>query len=118
MPPKAKKRKVKESEEEVLLQEKLTEAFFKYRYEAETEEEDGNVGMFATEEDEMPKIHVSDMERVAEDVGVEWDEAVMSLLGLEQRQKGIIDMGTMKLIIATLKVKFESIILNTYTPSL
>lgn len=111
MPPKTKKRKVKESEEEILLQEKLTEAFFKYRHdETEIEEEDENVGMFGTESDEIPKIHMSDMERVAEEVGVVWDDAVMAVVDFEKRQKGIIDIETMKLVIATLIVKKRVII--------
>lgn len=104
MPPKTKKRKVKENEEELLLQEKLTEAFYKYRHDEEAEEEDENVGMFGTESDEIPKIHVSDMERVAEEVGLEWDEVAMTVVDQEKRQKGIIDIETMKLVIATLKV--------------
>ena len=105
MPPKTKKRKVKESEEELLLQEKLTEAFFKYRHDEEVEEfEDENVGMFGTESDEIPKIHVRDMEKVVEEVGVEWDEVVMAVVDQEKIQKGIIDIETMKLVIATLKV--------------
>ena len=105
MPPKTKKRKVKESEEELLLQEKLTEAFFKYRHDEEAKElEDENVGMFGTESDEIPKIHVSDMERVAEEVGVDWDEVAMAVVDQEKIQKGIIDIETMKLVIATLKV--------------
>lgn len=105
MPPKTKKRKVKESEEEILFYEKLTEAFFKYRH--EIEEEDENIGMFGTESDEIPKIHVSDMERVAEEVGVVWDDAVMAVVDFEKRKNGIIDIETMKLVIATLIVKKE-----------
>lgn len=107
MPPKAKKRKVKESEEELLLQEKLTEAFFKYRHDdMEIEGEEGeSVGMFGAESDEGPRIHVKDMEKVARDVGVVWDESVMAVVDPEKRQKGIIDIETMKLIISTLKVR-------------
>lgn len=111
MPPKTKKRKVKESEEEILIQEKLTEAFFKYRHDEEVVvvvaaagEDYENVGMFGTESDEIPKIHVSDMERVAKEVGIEWDEVAMIVVDKEKMQKGIIDIETMKLVIATLKV--------------
>lgn len=107
MPPKTKKRKVKESEEDIVILEKLTEAFFKYRREEVLEEEDDNVGMFGAESDEIPKIHVSDMERVAEEVGVEWDEAVVVVVDPEKRKKGVIDIETMKLVISALKVNYE-----------
>lgn len=107
MPPKTKKRKVKESEEDIVILEKLTEAFFKYRHEEVLEEEDDNVGMFGAESDEIPKIHVSDMERVAEEVGVEWDEAVIVVVDPEKRKKGVIDIETMKLVISALKVNYE-----------
>lgn len=106
MPPKAKKRKVKESEEELFIQEKLTEAFFKYRHDdMEIDGEVESVGMFGAESDEGPKIHVKDMEKVARDIGVEWDESVLAVVDPEKRQKGIIDIETMKLVVATLLVR-------------
>lgn len=111
MPPRTKKRKVKESEEEVIFNEKLNEAFYKYRHESdiEVDEEDEDVGMFEVEEAE-PRILIENIERVCETVGVEWDEAVLAILDQEQRTLGLVAFETVKLIIATLKVNIHCII--------
>ena len=101
MPPRAKKRKVKDTEEELLLHEKLTEAFFKYRY--EEDDEGDEIGMFSAEKEEA-RIKIEDMSKVVEAVGIEWDEAVTAVLDREQMEIGTINMDAMKMIIVALKV--------------
>ena len=106
MPPKTKKRKgAKESEEELLINERLTEVIFKYRQdesEEEVEDEAEEVSMF---EDENPKIKLKDIEKVVKEVDiVEWDPAVMALIEEEERETGRVNMEKIKIILMTLKV--------------
>ena len=111
MPPRTKKRKgVKESEEELLINERLTEIFFKYRQEdSDDDEEDA---MF---EDENPKIKLKDVEKVVKEVGlVEWDEAVLALIDEKERNSGKLDMEKIKIIIMTLIVKIYLISVHFY----
>lgn len=109
MPPKTKKRKgAKESEEELLINERLTEIFFKYSQNDDSSDEDESVGMFG-EEDQQIKI--KDVENVVKEVGVvEWDPSVLVLIDQEERENGRISMEKIKTILMTLTVRREAFI--------
>ncbi len=106
MPPK--RRKVKESEEEILLNEKLTEAFYKYRQ--EDDETDENVGMFASEDELQLRIRIDDIPNVVREVGMKWDDALTAVLDHSQTESGLIRIDVMKLILATLAVIYSKML--------
>lgn len=105
-----KRRKTKETEEELIFNENLNEAFYKYRQdEVEVEIDDTSredVGMFEDEEAE-PKILIENLERVCEEVKIVWDEAVLAILDQEQKNSKLVPFETVKLIIETLKVIYS-----------
>lgn len=103
MPPKCKKRKTKETEDEILYQEQLQISFFKHRYD-EDENEDGNDFMF---EEENPKILLNSLKEISVDLGLKWDPAVLSILDPEQQEKKTIDLERTKLIFDILKVNVK-----------
>ena len=104
MTPKTKKRKgVKGRDEELLINERLAEIFFKYRQDDSDDDEDSGDAMF---EDENPKIKLKDVEKVVNEVGlVEWDEAVLALIDENEKKIGKLDMEKIKIMIMTLIVK-------------
>lgn len=94
-----------------MVNERLTEVFFKYRQDDSSEEEEkaadssvsGSVGMF---EDEDQKIKLKDVEAVVKEVGiVEWDPAVSVLIDEAERASGRLNMEKMKILIMTLLVR-------------
>lgn len=101
MPPK--RRKIKESEEDILFNEKITESFYKYRHDEDSEENSENVGMFESEEQPL-KILIEDIPLVVKEVGMKWDSAVLTILDQDQKRSRLIGIETMKLILETLKV--------------
>lgn len=99
MPPKSKRKRTKESEEDAILQEKLDSVSFKYRHLSTDDLED--VGMF---EDETPKFLFSDLESIVSELEVEWDPAVMSVLDSAQKSSKTFDINTLKLFVEMLTV--------------
>ena len=104
MPPRTKKRKgAKETEEELLIDERLTELFFKYRSNVSSDEDtETSAGMF---EDEDQKIKLKDVEKVVREVHVvEWDPSVLVLLDECERENNRVNVDKIKIIILTLMV--------------
>lgn len=99
MPPKSKRSSKKQIEADALLQEKLDNTCFKYRYYSTDDSED--VGMF---EDESPKYLLSDAEAIFSELDIQWDPAVLSILTLEQKQSKTFNSNTLKLFIEMLTV--------------
>ena len=113
MPPKGKKRKTKETEDEILYQGQLQISFFKHRYDeveidetVKDENGDGNENGFMFEE-ENPKILINSLKDISVDLGLKWDPAVLSILDSEQREKSTIDLERTKLIFDILKVNLK-----------
>lgn len=103
MPPKTKKRKgAKESEEELLINERLTEIFFKY---CQDDEDDDSTQMF---EDEDQKVKLKDVEALVKEVDVvKWDPSVLVLIDEGERECGRINREKMMIIIMTLAVRYK-----------
>lgn len=102
MPPRNKRRKgAKETEDELFINERLTEIFFNYKQEYDISD-DESVGMF---EDETQRIDVKDIENVVKEVGIaQWDPSVLVLLEKEEKESQSVDIEKVKLILMTLMV--------------
>ena len=96
MPPKGKRRKNDISAEEQQIYDDLEALMYKYRH--ESEEEDGDAGMFGND---TLLVHVDSVAEIFQELDFHWDPAVLSILKLEQKT---VDFSMMKLIFKTLSV--------------
>jgi hypothetical protein len=94
----ARKRKSQQDEDE--FNERVEEAFRKAKQAEERSEE--NVSMF---EEEVPRLGVKALPELIQALGIEWDDAVLSILSEEERALSALALPTVKMVIESLRVR-------------